>query len=86
MPFLVPVAGVIVKRNGIKMTPPADEPFEFTDEEAMKFLAADPPPVRRVMVEQTLSESVGAATVKTPAKPGRKGKASVPDDLGLDDE
>lgn len=86
MPFLVPIAGVIVKRNGIKMTPPADEPFEFTDEEAAKFLAANPPPVRPVMVAQALPESVRPGAVESQSNTRRKRKTTVSDDLGLDDE
>jgi hypothetical protein len=70
MPFLVPIAGVIVKRGAFKITPEADVPFEFTDEEAAKFLASPNPVVRELIVEIAPMAAAPAA----PAKRTRKTK------------
>ena len=72
MPFLVPIAGVIVKRGAFKITPEADVPFEFTDEEAAKFLASPNPVVRELIVET--APMAAAPAVQAPAKRTRKAK------------
>ena len=75
--FLVPIAGVIVKRGAMKITPEVGVPFEFTEEEAEKFLASPTPVVRKLAVEVAPEP-----TLQADPKPARKSrKPAAEDDL-----
>jgi len=76
MPKLIPLCGLFVKRGPIKITPEVGEPFDFTQEEAEKFLAAPTPMVERVKIDAP--DDIDAAPAAS--KRGRK-KADDTDGL-----
>lgn len=73
MKVLIPVQGVVVHRNGKSISPPLNEPFEFTDGEADDIGKMNPNAVRA-----PINEGGDEAPAKAPAPAAAGKKAAAP--------
>ena len=77
MNIRIPVQGLILARDGVRIVPVIGEPFEFTDEELAQIEKSAPKAIRAAVVEKPAPPAV--VEKPAPAAPAAKKKGAEAD-------